>query len=121
MLKKTSAEVKKCFVFSIDCSSIFREKSMENHSKSVITRLVHKNRQKVTVGTHLFGEKTSFNGFSGSSWVAVGLPGRPGNNPKSLIVLIHGQLRLKTSPYGLREGSGRPRNASRRPQGTILG
>ena len=109
MLKKTSDDVKKHVVFFIDFSSILREKSMENHAKSMKNAIVHKNREKIAFGTPFFSKKSIFYGFLGSPWVARGLPGRPGNVLKSSIFLIYGQLRLKTSPDGLREASGRPR------------
>ena len=101
-------------------SLIFHEKSTNNHAKRVKTIFVHKNRQKITRGTLSFSKKTIFSEFLGSHWVSRGLPGRPGEFPKSLISLIHGQLRLKTTVDGLREASGRLRGASRRPPGTIL-
>ena len=98
---------KKRVVFSIVCSLIFREKASKSHAKRMKTILVHKNRQKITRGTLLFSKKTIFSEFLGSPWVPGGLPGRPGKLTKSLISLIHGQLRLKTTVDGLREASGR--------------
>ena len=117
MLKKTNAAVKQCTVFFIVFSSFFREKSMENPAKSVNTVFVHKNRQKFTYGTIFFRQKMVFDGFLGSPWVARGLPGRPGNVPKSLMFLIHDELRLKTKVDGLREASGRPRRSPQAPSG----
>ena len=111
---------KKHIVFCTAFSLIFREKSSKNQAKRMKTILVHKNRQKITRGTLLFSKKTVFSEFLGCPWVPRGLLGRPGKFPKSLISLIHGQLRLKTTVDGLREASGRLRGASRRPQGTIL-
>ena len=101
MLKKTSADAKIHIVFSIVFSLIFREKSTNNLAKRVKTIHVHKNRQKITRGTLSFSKKTIFSAFLGSHWVPRGLPGRPGEFPKSLISLIHGQLRLKTTVDGL--------------------
>ena len=120
MLKKASDDVKKRIVFFIDFSSIFREKSTENRAKSVETSFVHKNRRKSTFGTPFFSKKSIFSEFLGFPRVPRGVPGRPGKFTKSLIFLIHGELRLKTSPDGLREASGRPRRSPRRPQDTIL-
>ena len=117
MLKKTSDDVKKRIVFFIDFSSIFREKSTENHAKSVETSFVHKNRRKSTFGTPFFSKKSIFSDFLGSPRVPRGVPGRPRNVPKSLIFLMHGQFRLKTSPDGLREASGRPRSSPQAPPG----
>ena len=115
MPKKTSTALKKCIVFFIVVSSIFREKSSKNHAKRVKPILVHKNRQKITRGTLFFSTKTIFNQFLGSARIPRGLPGRAGKIPKSLISLIHGQLRLKTTVDGLWEASGRPRRCLQAP------
>ena len=117
MLKKTSDDVEKHVVFFIGFSSILREKSMENRAKSMKNAIVHKNQEKIAFGTPFFSKKSIFYGFLGSPWVARGLPGRPGNVLKSSIFLIYGQLRLKTSPDGLREASGRPRGSSQASPG----
>ena len=117
MLKKTSDDAKKRIVFFIIFSSIFREKSTKNRANSVETSFVHKNRRKSTFGTPFFSKKSIFSDFLGSPRVPRGVPGRPRNVPKSLIFLIHGQFRLKTSPDGLREASGRPRSSPQAPPG----
>ena len=117
MLKKTSGDVKKHIIFFIDFSSIFREKSTENHAKSVETNFVHKNRRKSTFGTPFFSKKTIFSEFLGSPRVPRAVPGRPRKFTKKLIFLIHGELRLGTSPDGLREASGRPRRSPQAPSG----
>ena len=117
MLQKTSDDVKKRIVFFIDFSSIFREKSTENCAKSMETSFVHKNRQKSTFGTPFFSKRSSFSKFLGSPRVPRAVPGRPGKLMKSLIFLIHGELRPKTSPGGLREASGRPRRSPQAPSG----
>ena len=70
MLKKTSDDAKKRIVFFIDFSSIFREKSTENHAKSVETSFVHKNRRKRTFGTPFFSKKSIFSEF----WFPPGSP-----------------------------------------------
>ena len=111
---------KKRVVFPIVCSLIFRGKASKIHAKRMKTILVFKNYHKITRGTLLFSKKTLFSEFLGSPWIPRGLLGRPGKFPKSVIFLIHGQLRLKTTVDGLREASGRLRGASRRLQGTIL-
>ena len=108
MLKKTSDDAKKRIVFFIDCSLIFREKSTENRAKSAETSFVHKNRRKSTFGTPFFSKKSIFSEFLGSPRVPRAVLGRPGKYQKSIIFLIHGQLRLKTTVDGLREASGRP-------------
>ena len=117
MLKKTSDDAKKRIVFFIDFSSIFREKSTKIHAKSVETSFVHKNRRKVTFGTPFFNKKSIFSEFLGSPWVPRAVPGRPGKFTKSIIFLIHGELRPKTSPGGLREASGRPPRCLQAPPG----
>ena len=109
MLKKTSDDAKKRIVFFIDFSSIFREKSTKNRAKSVETSFVHKNRRKNTFGTPFFRKKSIFSEFLGSPRVPRAVPGGPRKFTKSLIFLIHGEFRPKTSPGGLREASGRPR------------
>ena len=109
MLKKASADVKKCIAFFIGFSSFFRKKSTENRAESVKTSFVHKNRQ--------FRKKSIFNEFLGSPRVPRGVSGRPGKFTKSLIFLIHGELRLKTKVDGLREASGRPRRSPQAPSG----
>ena len=91
----------------MDFSSIFREKSTGNRAKSVETSFVHKNQQKITRGTLLFSKETLFSKFLESPWVPRGLPGRPGKLPKSLISLVHGQLREKTTVDVLGEASRR--------------
>ena len=118
MLKKTSDDAKKRIVFFVDFSSIFREKSTENHAKSAETSFVHKNRRKSTFGTPFFSKKSIFSEFLGSPRVPRAVPGRPRKFTKSLIILIHGELRPKTSPGGLREPSGTPRRSPQVPPGS---
>ena len=65
----------------------------------------------------VFWQKTTFSEFLGSPRVLRGVPGRPGKFTKLLIFLIHGELRLKTSPDGLREASGRPGRSPQAPSG----
>ena len=117
MLKKTSDDANKRMVLFIVFSSIFREKSTENRAKSVETSFVHKNRRKSTLGTPLFSKKPIFSEFLGSPGVPRAVPGRPRKFTKSLIFLIHGELRPQTSPGGLREASGRPRRSPQAPSG----
>ena len=117
MLKKTSDDAKKHIVFFIDFSSIFREKSTKNRAKSVETSFVHKNRRKSTLRTPFFSKKSIFSGFLDSPRVPRAVPGRPRKFTKSLIFLVYGELRPKTSPGGLREVSGRPRRSPQAPSG----
>ena len=117
MLKKTSDDVKKRIVSFIDFSLIFREKSTENRAKSVKTSLMHKNRRQITFGTPFFSKKSVFSEFLGSRRVPRAVPGRPRKFTKSLIILIHSEIRQKTSPGGLREASGRPRRSPQAPSG----
>ena len=58
MLKKTSAAVKKCIVFFVDFSSIFRRKSMTNRAKNMKNAIVYKNREKIAFGTFFFSKKS---------------------------------------------------------------
>ena len=118
MLKKTSATVKTCIVFSIDFSLFFRQKSMQSRLKSMKIGFVHRNRRKSTVRKLFFTKKSIFVQFLESLWVPGGLPGRPGSLPESFIFLIHLQLRLKTGPDGPQGG---PSGPPGHPQGTILG
>ena len=117
MLKKTSDDAKKRIVFFIDFSSIFREKSTKNRAKSVETSFVHKNRRKNTFGTPFFSKKSISSEVLGSPRVPRAVPGRPRKFTKSLIILIHSEIRQKTSPGGLREASGRPRRSPQAPSG----
>ena len=103
--------------FSLIFHRFFREKSTENRAKSVETSFVHKNRRKSTFGTPFFSKKSIFSEFLGSPRVPRAVPGRPGKLTKSLIFLIHGELRPKTSPGGLREASGRPPRSPQAPSG----
>ena len=117
MLKKTSDDAKKHIVFFIDFSSIFRDKSTKNRAKSVETSFVHKNRRKSTFGTPFFSKKSIFSEFLGSPRLPWAVLGRPRKFIKSLIILIHSEIRQKTSPGGLREASGRPRRSPQAPSG----
>ena len=117
MMKKTSADGKKRIVFPIVCSLIFRGKASKIHAKRMKTILVFKNRHKITRGTLLLSKKTIFSEFWGSPWIPRGLLGRPCKFLKSLIFLIHGQLRLKTKVDGLQEASGRLPRCFQKPPG----
>ena len=115
MFKKTSDALKKCIVFFIDFSSIFREKSTKNRAKSLNNGIAHKNRQKSGLGTPFFSKKSIFGRFLGILWVPGGLPGRPGSLPESLFfstILSCIRKRARTVP---REAPGRPRGSPRVP------
>ena len=103
--------------FSLIFHRFFEKKSTENRAKSAETSFVHKNRRKSTFGTPFFSKKSIFSEFLGSPRVPRAVPGRPGKFTKSLIFLIHGELRAKTSPGGLREASDRPRRSPQAPSG----
>ena len=117
MLKKTSDDAKKRVVFFIDFSSIFREKSTENHAKSVKTGFVHKNRSKITFGTAFFSQKSIF----GVPLARLGPPGTSRERSKivnfSHLWSIAPENESGRPPGGSREAAGPP---PRRPQGTIL-
>ena len=114
MLKKTSDGVKKHIVCFIDFSSKFREKSTENHAKSVETSFVHKNRRKSTFGTPFFSKKSIFSDFLGSPRVPRGVPGTSQNR---LFFSFMVNCARQTSPGSLREASGRPRRSPQAPSG----
>ena len=81
MLKKTSTALKKCIVFFVDFSSIFRRKLMKKRVQSVKNSLARKNQQKSTFVTPFFSKQAISDRFLGSLWVLGGLPGRPGGHP----------------------------------------
>ena len=120
MLKKTSDDVKKRIVFSIDFSSIFREKSTENHAKSVETSFVHKNRRKSTFGTPFFGK----NRFLANFWAPPGSPGASRDDPENSQNRSFFSFMVNCAWKRARTASGRPQEGPggppRRPQGTIL-
>ena len=119
MLKKTSDDAKKTrrffHWFFINFSRKIDGKSCKKRGNQ--TGVVHKNRRESTFGTPFFSKKSIFSKFLGSPRVPRAVPGRPGKFTKSLIFLIHGELRPKTSPGGLREASGRPRRSPQAPSG----
>ena len=73
--------------------------------------------EKARSERRFFSKKSIFSESLGSRRVPRAVPGRPGKFTKSLIFLIHGELRPKTSPGGLREASGRPRRSSQAASG----
>ena len=120
MLKKTSDDAKKRIVFFIDFSSIFREKSKENHAKSVETSFVHKNRRKSTFGTPFFAK----NRFLANFWAPPGSPGPSREDPENSQNRAFFSFMVNCARKRAREASGRPQEGPggppRRPQGTIL-
>ena len=120
MFKKTSDALKKCIVFFINFSSIFREKSTKNRAKSLNNGIAHKNRQKSGLGTPFFSKTSIFGRFLGILWVPGGLPGRPGSLPESFIFFMIFQLRLKMGPEGFREARGSPQAPPGDHFGSIL-
>ena len=119
MLKKTSGEAKKRIIFFIDFSSIFREKSTENHAKSVETSFVHKNRRKNT-----FGTPSAKNRFLANFWAPPGSPGPSRDDPENSQNRSFFSFMVNCARKRARAASGRPREGPggppRRPQGTIL-
>ena len=103
MLKKTSATVKTCIVFSIDFLMFFRQKSMQSRLKSMKIGFVHRNRRKSMFRKSFFIKISIFAQFLESLWVPGGLPGRPGasQNP-SFFSLIFSCVwkRARTVPRG---------------------
>jgi len=115
--KRTIAAMEKSIVFSIALSSTFRQKSMENHAKSVTPAVVHKNRPKKNVRNQLFEQNMR---FYWSFWGALSCQGPPKPSEerlKSLFFLIAGASRLKTTPHGVWKGAGRPRRFPQAPSG----
>ena len=121
MLKKTSGDVKKRIVFFIDFSSIFREKSTENHAKRVETSFVHKNRRKSTFGTPFFFAK---NRFLANFWAPPGSPGPSRDDPENSQNRSFFSFMVNCARKRARAASGRPQEGPggppRCPQGTIL-
>ena len=101
--------------FSIDFSSIFREKNRKKRAKRLNNGFARKKRRKFTFGTPFFSKKTFWGRFLGSLWVPWGLPGRSGSLPESLKIFINFQLRLKVCPDG---PPGSSREAPGNPPGT---
>ena len=111
MLKKTSDDAKKRIVFFIEKN---RRKIVQKAWKPALcTKIDEKTRSE----RRFFRKKSIFGEFLGSPRVPRAVPRRPGKVTKSLIFLIHGELRPKTSPGGLREASGRPRRSPQAPSG----
>ena len=105
MFKKASAALKKCIVFFIDVSSIFRQKTMKNCEKNMQNVLLHKNRQKTAFGTPILAKSRFLPDFwdpSGYPRRARDVPG-PSQNPSFFFL---NQLRLKTGSDSPREAPG---------------
>ena len=105
MFKKTSAAMKKYPCFQIDCSSIFRRKSMPNRGKIMKNGIEHKNRQRIHAWNVLFHQKANFQLIFGLPLGPFGRPGTSQKPPRNLKFLKDFQLRLQTSPDRLPEGS----------------
>ena len=103
--------------FSVDFSSIFREKSTENHAKRVETSFVHKNRRKSTFGTSFFSKQSIFSEFLGSPRVPRAVPENLQNRSFFSFMVNCARKRARAASGRPQEGPGGP---PRRPQGTIL-
>ena len=100
--------------FFIDFSRKIDGKSCKKRGNQLCAQKSTKQHVRNAV---FLAKKSIFSEFLGSPRVPRAVPGRPGKLTKSLIFLIHGELRLKTSPDGLREASGRPRRSPQAPSG----
>ena len=103
--------------FSLIFHRFFEKNRRKIVQKAWKPALCTKIDEKARSERRFFSKKSIFSEFLGSPRVPRGVPGRPGKFTKSLIFLIHGELRLKTSPDGLREASGRPRRSPQAPSG----
>ena len=117
MLKKTSDDVKQRIIFSLIFHRFFEKNQRKIMQKAWKPALCTKIDEKARSERRFFSKKSIFSEFLGSPRVPRGVPGRPGKFTKSLIFLVHGELRPKTSPGGLREASGRPRRSPQAPSG----
>ena len=118
MLKKTSDDAKKTHRFFHWFFIDFSRKIDENSCKKRGNQLrAQKSTKRHVRNAVFFNKKSIFSEFLGSPGVPRAVPGRPRKFTKSLIILIHGELRPKTSPGGLRDASGRPRRSPQAPSG----
>ena len=102
--------------------SLIFHRSFEKNRRKIMQKawkpaLCTKIDEKARSERRCFSKKSIFSEFLGSPRVPRAVPGRPGKFTKSLIILIHGEMRPKTSPGGLREASGRPRSSPQAPSG----
>ena len=103
--------------FSLIFHRFFEKNRRKIMQKAWKPALCTKIDEKARSERRFFSKKSIFSEFLGSPRVPRAVPGRPGKFTKSLIFLIHGELRPKTSPGGLREASGRPRRSPQAPSG----
>ena len=103
--------------FSLIFHRFFEKNRRKIVQKAWKPALCTKIDEKARSERRFFSKKSIFSEFLGSPRVPRAVPGRPGKFTKSLIFLIHGELRPKTSPGGLREASGRPRRSPQAPSG----
>ena len=103
--------------FSLIFHRFFEKNRRKIVQKAWKPALCTKIDEKARSERRFFSKKPTFSEFLGSPRVPRAVPGRPGKFTKSLILLIHGELRPKTSPGGLREASGRPRRSPQAPSG----
>ena len=103
--------------FSLIFHRFFEKNRRKIVQKARKPALCTKIDEKAHSERRFFSKKSIFSEFLGSPRVPRAVPGRPGKFTKSLIFFIHGELRPKTSPGGLREASGRPRRSPQAPSG----
>ena len=103
--------------FSLIFHRFFEKNRRKIMQKAWKPALCTKIDEKARSERRFFSKKSIFSEFLGSPRVPRAVPGRPRKFTKSLIFLIHGELRPKTSPGGLREASGRPRRSPQAPSG----
>ena len=113
MLKKTSDDAKNTPFFSLIFHRFFEKNQRKIVQKEWKPALCTKIDEKARSERRFLAK----NRFLGSPRVPRAVPGQPGKFTKSFIFLIHGELRPKTSPGGLREASGRPWRSPQAPSG----
>ena len=117
MFKKTSDALKKCIVFFINFSSIFREKSTKNRAKSLNNGIAHKNLQKSGLGTPFLAKNrflVDFWEFSGSPGASRDVPGASQNRSFFQQFRVSSENVLGRSP-------GRPPGGPEAPPGYHFG
>ena len=103
--------------FSLIFHRFFEKNRRKIVQKAWKPALCTKIDEKARSERRFFNKKSIFSEFLRFPRVPRAVPGRPRKFTKSLIILIHGEIRPKTSPGGLREASGRPRRSPQAPSG----
>ena len=94
MLKKTSTALKKCIVFFVDFSSIFRRKLMKNRVQSIKNSLARKNNQNQRLERPFLAKYQ----FLVDLWGPSGSPGGSRDVPGAIRFFIGLRLGVKTWP-----------------------